>query len=130
MPNANYRHRSKILEISIFAALLLPFVAGLSCGREEIVQRVSSEDGRFSAETTLDRGSPISGPDMYFVTLEESAPGGNRKQACAMTGNGQISVSWTGRRALTVICKRCKRNDLRIDFQNWEGVQIAYAFED
>jgi hypothetical protein len=96
---------------------------------DEIVQRVPSGDGRFAAEVTVNRGSPISGPDMYEVTLEEESAKQKHEAICAMTGNGKISVSWNGGSALTVTCIRCSPNDLRTDVRKWEGVSIEYSFK-
>ena len=125
--NSGNTHGFSSLVIVCLAPILF---AALSCDSYKIAQRVPSVDGHFAAKVTVNRGSPISGPDIYEVTLEEKSVKPKSEEICAMTGNGELSVAWSGASALTVTCHRCARNDLRADVWNWEGVSIAYSFKD
>jgi hypothetical protein len=111
----------------VAAAVLALLVVGIACNKDETRQRTVSRDGRFAAEVILDRGGPVAGGNMSYVTLEsELTPTKHREDVCSLSGDGELSISWTGPSTLTVTCAGCDPSRFHVYFRSWQGASIAY----
>jgi protein involved in sex pheromone biosynthesis len=118
------------LYLALLASTLI--MIGCTSSTDQMVQRVVSNDGEFSATVSVNQGSALE-HNWYGVSVGKVHPSWSdsvlRRTAegiCSLQGPGSVTVSWTGPREVTVNCDRCQREDFYVFKHEWEGIFIKY----
>lgn len=119
--------------------LVLSFVlllVGCSSLTEQTVQRTVSNDNRFWAEVTVNRGSALK-RDWYAAAVGKVHPTWGEivlrragTEICTLQGPGKLTTSWTSPEHLLVTCTGCRQQDVYFQIRKWNVVSISYAFPD
>jgi hypothetical protein len=117
----------------VLAIVLFSVLSGCSSSDVHVVQREISQDGRYFAEVTLNRGSALK-YDWYFTgigltnqTQFDKLRGNDETQLCSLQGRGQLSVYWSSPRELMVTCTGCDEKQFYTTQTSWNGVAIRFA---
>jgi hypothetical protein len=117
----------------VLGIALLSVSSGCSSSDVQVVQRAISQDGRYFAKVTVNRGSALK-YDWYFVgigstnqTWFDKLSGGDETQLCSLQGRGQLSVYWATQKELMVICTGCDEKHFYAKQTSWNGVAIRFA---
>jgi hypothetical protein len=117
----------------VLGIALLSVLSTCSSSDVQVVQRAISQDGRYFAEVTVNRGSALK-YDWYFVgigsanqTWFDKLRGDDITQLCSLQGRGQLSVHWPTPRELMVVCTGCDEKQFYTKQTSWNGVAIRFA---
>jgi len=131
------RHDGMTTDIKklVFAIVLLSSIWGCSSTDVYVVQRAISQDGRYFAEVSVNRGSALK-YDWYFAGVGLAQPTWSDRlkvdgdaQICSLQGRGQLTVYWSAPRELMVICTDCDEKQFYENQTSWNGVAIRFAFQ-
>jgi len=125
---------ARTVSFAVLSFVLL--LVGCSSLTEQTVQRAVSNDNRFWAEVTVNRGSALKS-DWYAAAVGKVHPTWGEivlRRAgtgiCTLQGPGKLTISWSGPEQLLVTCTDCRQQDVYIQTRKWDVVSISYAFQD
>jgi hypothetical protein len=118
----------------IVAVASILIASGCTEGSWTTVQHTVSPDGQFRADVAVNRGSALQ-HDWYVVVVGKTYPGWlailPRQRWASMCASraGKVTVAWSGPHELLVTCTGCKKEDLDIFRETWNGVHAKYLLE-
>jgi hypothetical protein len=116
-----------ILRLGAFAALGLVGLSGCFVCEDEILERITSPDGKWTA-IILTRGCGATTSEYMHVVLQDS----NHKfsvehdSVFATKYIHRLHVSWKGNDSLIIECENCTPNDVSHKVDRFGAIQINY----
>lgn len=114
-----------ILRLGAFAALGVVGLSGCSVCEDEVLERVSSPDGKWTA-IILSRGCGATTSEYMHVVLQNSDHkfSVEHDSVFATKGISRLHVSWKGNDGLIIDCENCAPNDVSHKMDRFGAIQI------
>jgi len=111
----------------LFAFLALPWLAGCNPCKEEIVERTTSPDGKWTA-TILTRDCGATTSEYMGVNLQDAKQKNleTKNEVFVTKDVHRLHVSWQENTSLQIDCENCTADDVKKRLEMLGPVQIIY----